>query len=620
MGVIHVGNGWKASVRFRTKSGMIWSDLRPSMSISRTAVLLFALFLTTGSAQGQSNDALGKSIGKVSVRGKLILLELNDRALGTTNLFNLRGRTLRFIPEGPRYRVENASLRWDSDFGPEIAGAQTNLHGFRFPFAGRTWDSFLVGTTGSLRFGQSEKDVKPDAYGHPEGGISLGRFDQLAEVAPGLGNNAPAIAVFLKPRLSGRRYVKELPNRVVITWDLTEPHGSYLDFSWFETVNRFQTVLHTDGTIEMSYERVDAEDAIVGLYPTSSATGTAVHFSALNSKSGPIAAPYEAFHYLAGPRPQDLSCTVIKALGDRFDFLAYYSDFRVDAQEASAPSDGPVGGKVTGIGDTLHDQSPPVLRSRCTNGRFQQGYMGPVFAGSNEAQEGPPPNAPADSNRTIPFYVSQLNATRLGRRASSYNYAIGHLGHEFGHRWGAYVTAKVGGETIRLGPWPHWGVGMEAPAAFPYSLPIEASTLGGAVWQDNSDGTYTRLREGYFVPAAGYSRLDLYLMGLMSPDEVPDFFVLNNLVPLGEDAHGRPLFRADRTKVTVQDVVAAEGPRLPPADHSQRRFNTGIVLMVEHDRPPSARLLKQADGIRRRWIDYWAITTGHRASMTTDPR
>jgi len=594
--------------------------LRLGVLVARVAMLALALVLAVEAAQSQNNEAPGRSIGKVSVRGKVILLELNDQALGTTNLFNLRGRTLRFIPEGARYRVENASLSWDPDFGPELAGAQANLHKFLFPFAGRTWDSFLVGNSGSLRFGLSEKDVKPDDYGHAEGGIALGRFDQLAEIAPKLTSSAPAIAVFLKPRLTGPRYVKELSDRVVVTWDLTEPYGSYLDFTWFRTVNRFQAVLHGDGTIEMSYGQIAAKDAIVGLYPASTGNGTAVHFSSLDSKAGPIAAPYEAFHYLAAPRPQDLSCTVINALGDRFDFLAYYSDFRVDTQEASPPSDGPVGGKIAGIGDTLHDQSPPVLHSRCTRGRFQQGYVGPVFAGSNEAQEGPPPSAPADSNRNIAFYSRQLKETALGRAAASYNYAVGHLGHEFGHRWGAYVTAKVGGEIVRLGPWPHWGVGLQAPAAFSYSLPIEASTLGGAVWQDNSDGTYTQLDEGYFVPAAGYSRLDLYLMGLMPAAEVPDFFMLNNLLPLGRDADGRPIFRADRTKVTINDVVAAEGPRSPAADNSQRRFNTGIVVMVEHGRRPSAKLLKEAEAIRSRWISYWTIETGDQASMTTDPR
>jgi len=74
--------------------------------------------------------------------------------------------------------------------------------------------------------------------------------------------------------------------------------------------------------------------------------------------------------------------------------------------------------------------------------------------------------------------------------------------------------------------WPHWASALQARVAFPYSLPTEASTLGGGVWQDNLDGAYTQLRDGYLVPAAGYSYLDLYLMGFISAAEVPDFFIL----------------------------------------------------------------------------------------------
>jgi hypothetical protein len=621
MGRVAAAVGGHGPVDWKSQLGYFIAMLERTIGtlFRRVALLLGMLFLGLGISHAQSSDEQGKSIGNVSVRGKLIVVELTATALGRANPFNLAGRTLRFIPDGSRYRVENVPLRWDSDFGPELAGAEATLHGFAFPLAGRSWRSFLVGTTGSLRFGGSEKDVKPDPYGHAEGGISLDRFDQLAEAAAQLGDKAPAIAVFLKPRLTGPHYVKELPGRVVVTWDLTEPYGSYLDFTWVPTINRFQAVLHSDGTIEMSYKQIAARDAIIGLYPSSTDEPSAVHFSALR-RSALFAAPYEAFHYLGAPRPQDLSCTVIKALGDRFDFLAYYSDFRVDSQEASPPSDGPVGGKVSGIGDTMHDQSARVLASRCTNGRFQQGYIGPVFAGAPEAQSGPPPKAPADSNRKIAFYSRQLVEAAPNGKPAPYNYAVGHLGHEFGHRWGAYVTAKVNGQTIRLGPWPHWAPGLQTRVAFPYSLPLEASTLGGAAWTENPDGTFTQSREGYFVPASGYSYLDLYLMGLMSAAEVPDFFLLNNLVGVGSDASGRPIFKADKQKVTVQDVIAAEGPRLPDVDHSQRKFNTGIVVMIKHGRRPSAKLLKEAEGIRRQWIDYWRTVTGHRASMTTDPR
>ena len=61
--------------------------------------------------------------------------------------------------------------------------------------------------------------------------------------------------------------MKELPDRVVITWDLTEPFGNIQDFTWFKTINRFQAVLHRDGSVEMSYKELAAKDAIVGIYP-----------------------------------------------------------------------------------------------------------------------------------------------------------------------------------------------------------------------------------------------------------------------------------------------------------------------------------------------------------------
>jgi hypothetical protein len=109
-------------------------------------------------------------------------------------------------------------------------------------------------------------------------------------------------------------------------------------------------------------------------------------------------------------------------------------------------------------------------------------------------------------------------------------------------------------------------------------------------------------------------------MGLISAAEVPDFFILKNLVQVGKDTNGHPVFRAERAKVTIQDVIAAEGPRLPDVDHSQRKFNTGIVIVVEHGQSPSHELIERANGIQLHWTEYWETTTGHRASMTANPR
>jgi hypothetical protein len=746
---------------------------------SRSGILILcglALFSITASLSYSQDEAMsqqGHPIGKVSIQGDLVVMELEDGALGHANLFDLVGRTLHFTPEGSRYRVETGTLQWDSDFGQELTGAEVTLQQFAFPFSGQRWNSFHVGTTGSIRFGTPVPDDRPGPAASRDGGVSIGRFEPLAEAASRIIDSAPAICAFFKPRMSGPHFVKELPDRVVITWDLTEPFGNIQDFTWFKTVNRFQAVLHRDGSIQMSYKELAAKDAIVGVYPVVAGaekplasftaephptvaahldvrnlklavedgtrlkvtfetrgpvlpegdaaidgityrvvfdvhqdarhdahsdgghqtlawmvrglaryvrspryvafgpgasrrvkvTGSTitiegilppalrgidqvavyaevdapgvpepvermsshvvrlagiqnpeVHFSSLTRKDGPFAVIYESFHYLSLPRPQDLSCAVIKALGDKFDFLAYYSDFRIDNQEAGTPSNGPRGGDVTGIGERQED-----LESYCTPGRFQWGYVQPVYVGSNQMQERPPDDAPIGSEHDITFYRHQLEESSPDRKMRPYNYAMSQIGHELGHRWGASASAKINGETMPLGP-VHWARGLQAPVAFPYQRPTEASAMGGGVWQDNFDGTFTQLDDDYYVPATGYSYLDLYLMGLISAAEVPDFFMLKNLVPAGKDAKGHPIFKAERTKVTIQDVIAAEGPRLPDVDHSQRNFNTGIVVVVEHGHAPSHDLVEKAHAIGQRWIDYWETTTGHRASMTTNPQ
>jgi hypothetical protein len=739
------------------------------LSRKATLVLCVLLFSVSFSAAQEDRVEQGRSIGKVSIKDNLIVMELDEGALGKANLFDLVDHTIRFTPDGSRYRIETGALQWDSDFGPELPDAEVTLHQFSFPFSGKQWNSFRMGRTGSIRFGTPEND-NPDPYSRNDGGVTIGRFEPLGEAAVAIVESAPAICVFFKPRTSGPHYVKELADRVVVTWDLTEPWGNIQDFTWFKTVNRFQAVLHRDGTIEMSYKELAAKDAIVGVYPliagaekslatissephpavaahldvrniklsviddtllkitletrgpvvaegdkaldgityrvffdthkaqpantdasstlnwtirgitwgrrppryiafgpgvtrrvkvdrntvsmhgllpaelrgvdqvTVSAEVAAsgnpepvvriaphsvrlsgirnpeVHFSSLTRKDGPFSVAYESFHYLSLPRSQDLSCTIIKALGDNFDFLAYYSDFRIDNQEAGTPSDGPKGGNVLGTGELQHD-----LAAYCTQGRFQWEFVQPVYVGSNQMQEYPPDDAPVGGDHDVTFYLHQLGERSPDGKLLPYNYAMSQIGHEMGHRWSAFVSAKVNGETFTLGP-VHWARGLQAPVPFPYQRPTEASAMGGGVWQDNFDGTFTQLDDDYYVPATGYSYLDLYLIGLISPAEVPDFFLLKNLVVAGKDANGHPIFKADRTKVTIQDVIAVEGPRLPDVDHSQKKFNTGIVVVVEHGKSPSAELIERANGIRERWIDYWETTTGHRASMKTDPR
>lgn len=749
---------------------------------------LCAFFVLQSPLHSQGRQEPGKSIGKVSTEGDLILLELDEGALGKQNLFDLNRRTVRFSRAGSGYRVENLALQWDAEFGDELKGSDVTLRNMEFPFSGKTWKSFSVGGNGSIRFGGYARDAgaglgasdrNRGEAAERQGGVQIGRFDQLSEAAETLVNTVPAICVFMKPRIYGTRYAKELADRVVVTWDVTEPWGNIQDFTWFKTVNRFQAVLHQDGTIDLSYDQLAAKDAIVGVYPlvltgtekavatiegaenaalapnlnlrsvklavvdelflkvtfelrgpvlpegdpglsgvayrvrfstqktptgggTGSASGVAwtargfapanragratsryfaagpglsrgvkiggnslsiqgivpaelrgakqvfvsaeavgpgsddavdqipghsvalvgvrspeVDLSNAKPQDGILPIVYEPFHYYPPPNSRDLACSVLKTLGDKFDFLAYYSDFRIDNQEAGTPSYGPLGSTgapVTGIGATQRG-----LESFCSQGRFQWQFVQPVYVGSNQMQEQPPDSAPVGPERDITFYKQQLSEITQNGEMPPYMYAMSQIAHEMGHRWGAFVSAKVNGETIPLGP-THWARGLQAPVAFPFVRATEASIMGGGVWQDNFDGTFTQLDDDYYVPATGWSYLDLYLMGLVAPAEVPDFFILRNLTPEGKDVNGHPIFKAERTKVSIQNVIDAEGPRVPGVDESQRNFNTGMVMVVEHGKKPSPELLERTEGIRKRWIEYWPTTTGRRASMTATPK
>jgi len=84
------------------------------------------------------------------------------------------------------------------------------------------------------------------------------------------------------------------------------------------------------------------------------------------------------------PRASDPTCSVFKTLGDKFDMLAYYSDFRIDNPEPGTSSTGPLGGgpdggAVTGIGAEQRN-----LAGYCTQGRFQWQFIQPVYVGANQ--------------------------------------------------------------------------------------------------------------------------------------------------------------------------------------------------------------------------------------------
>jgi len=142
--------------------------------------------------------------------------------------------------------------------------------------------------------------------------------------------------------------------------------------------------------------------------------------------------------------------------------------------------------------------------------------------------------------------------------------------HELGHRWLAAVRFKQADGSLSndlIGKDnSHWS----------YLLDSKGSLMYGNGWRDNANGTFTAVS-----PQSGFSPLDLYLMGMLPKEQVPAMLLIDNsaidktkLPELGVTITGTA------KTVTIADIIAAEGARVPNAATSQKRFNIGFVLLT----------------------------------------
>jgi choice-of-anchor A domain-containing protein len=172
--------------------------------------------------------------------------------------------------------------------------------------------------------------------------------------------------------------------------------------------------------------------------------------------------------------------------------------------------------------------------------------------------------------------------------------------HEFLHQFGAYVKYRKPDGSISTEL-----LGREG-AHWSYLLDSDASVLYGSRWRDNGNGTFTSA-----TVLDGYSALDLYLMGLKRKEEVPPFYIID--AP-GVDPAQLPLLGATvtgtRRTITIDDIIAAEGPRVPDAASSQKDFRIAIVYAVRPGQEVSAAELTALTNIKR--------TLGTRFGALTD--
>ena len=247
---------------------------------------------------------------------------------------------------------------------------------------------------------------------------------------------------------------------------------------------------------------------------------------------------------------------------------------------------------ILGIGDLLAND--PVFD------------FGPQFGSPRRLASfvnmGPLTAYPADPTANIPL-IGENNTLSV-------------MSHEVGHRWLAYIdfvnpaTGVTSGDLLGRQD-AHWSFFFNSEASF-----VEGNRI-----QDNGDGVMPRFETTGAVSA--FSPLDQYIMGLIAPEEVSGVFLVEDVTNTGFPSAGRPpqtgvTFDGLRTEVTIDSIVAAEGPRRPDHAVSEKEFRLAFVLLVDDDAEtvPEADITR-LDDIRRGWEQFFEEALMGRADAQT---
>ena len=153
--------------------------------------------------------------------------------------------------------------------------------------------------------------------------------------------------------------------------------------------------------------------------------------------------------------------------------------------------------------------------------------------------------------------------------------------HEFAHHWGAHLDGPpVLSNQIELSD-HHWGyssVGGQLGGWIPGSLVADENGIYQAHVSQVAPW-------GRSTTAIAYAPLELYLMGLVGPEEVPPVEVVVGCDYLYDAGPTDTVeFPASATQtITIDAIIEANGPRLPSVEDSPKHFKLALVVLTDHE-------------------------------------
>ncbi len=612
-----------------------------TLSTSTRATLLpflvvsLALASHTGAAtaqgKGQGNKQSRRSLHTaptVTRSGDVAVIEDDGTLLIPPNLVDLAGHGIDFKrrKDGLRATIRN-SVSLKEDLGSKLDMAlSTSVFvefptRFQFPFFGSKYDGVYVNSDGNLTFTQ------PDT-------VSLDT-NSVARVLTG----PPRIAALFykldpsKAEGTAGIYSKRTAKSLQITW-LRVPQWARMRGRQRE--NTFQVTLFKSGRILIAYgelgllppaggrePRSGHRSAVVGVAPGGGGELELLDYTADLPVATTNRALLERFNRSPVLDDQAVAQAFYSRFADVYDQLIVWLDFpfvgggQIEVGAllvapfyfpgyALMPSN-----PVQGIGRDLYDLSAAYGSDGNLRGYAQMGEL--AFYSLDPTED-----------VCVPQGVDPTDLGSENVDACTGKNTWGAVAHAVGHRWLSYVRFRdaEGNASDQLREFDvlEWGLGPT-----PMSLETHWSSLVGglssvvasrrAILDSDASimGGYD-LRCDRGIPCVaidaneGYSRLDRYLMGLIPAQQVGDISLVTDVTDMvGFDSapDGLGSFNGTTLDLSVDDIIAIEGERVPSSKDAPKRFKMAFIVVGLEGEPPSKASIDKVNAIRKRWGPYF---------------
>jgi hypothetical protein len=441
----------------------------------------------------------------------------------------------------------------------------TNLN-FDFNFFGTAWADVHINANGIVSFGV---DVNPSGFFN-----NNDFFSEVPKIAP--------YFMDLNPAAGGAVFAKSEIDRFTITWNNVPEFGT-------STSNTIQLVLFPNGAFNITFSGITATIATsgtpiaFGIHPGGTPNLEIISFSSdLPHTGGARAGIFENYMNLTQPlvNSSALLNRFYQTFADSFFQVVFFTNFAQTM--AGFANELNINNPVSGIGLGLFDRSDTFGSNGVLESRVN---MNQLAVWQNDPEQ---------------------------RLFGSGNNFLTIMGQEAGHRWGAFVNFVDGnGQTSNL-------ILGRADAHWSFYFDTDHSSLEGGNWDAVSANEFVVPTQIDF-----FSELDQYIMGLRTPQEVKPMFFISS--PTNNQAQNRsrgtPTIGATAmgipVEVTIEDIIAAEGPRIPVEADAPKDLRQAFILVTRGGNNPAQSDLNKLANFRRVWEDYFEVSVGGRLTINT---